>query len=222
MNFTFRTTTPPTYLTPSGEEMREAANEVGLGSFSRDLVADLCNMAAGGGINPPSAYRDQVMRKVEESLPAPDSDGEWKLSSGSYTKQRQQAVNDRLEKALRYQQNVCDFLQTVDLNQFPGGSPLEQAMSLLKLLSKQQGGSGGGEGGEPLPIFQDNDNPEAVAEGLNSLMDEVDSLDENEQEMLDPDGNWEEKEDEQDSETDIRGLTASKWPKTSPPTRTSG
>lgn len=200
MNFTFRTTTPPTYLTPSGEEMREAANKVGLKSFAKDLVADLCNMAAGGSINPPSAYRDQVMLKVEENFPASDSDGEWKLSSGSYTKNRQEAVSDRLEKALRYHQNVCDFLQTVDLNQFPGGSPLEQAMSLLKLLSKQQGGSCGGEGGEPLPIFTDNDNPEAVAEGLNSLMDEVDSLDENEQEMLDLDGNWEEKEDEQDGE----------------------
>lgn len=200
MQYSFRTTTPPTYLTPSGEEMREAASAVGLKSFSRDLVADLCNLAAGGNINPPSAYRNEVLRKVEESLPAPDSSGEWKISSGAWTKNRQEVVSDRLEKALRYHQNVCDFLQTVDLGQFPGQSPLEQAMSLLKLFSKRQGGSGGGEGGEPLPIFQDNDNPEAVGEELNSLMDEVDSLDESEQEMLDPDGNWQESESEQDGQ----------------------
>lgn len=200
MQYSFRTTTPPTYLTPSGEEMREAANGVGLKSFSRDLVADLCNLAAGENINPPSAYRGEVLRKVEESLPAPDSSGEWKLSSGGYTKNRQEVISDRLEKAVRYHQTVCDFLQTVDLGQFPGQSPLEQAMSLLKLLSKQQGGSGGGEGGEPLPIFQDNDNPEAVGEELNSLMDEADSLDESEQEMLDPDGNWQESESEQDGQ----------------------
>lgn len=195
MSYSFRTSAPAIYLPPSAEEMREAANQVGLKSFSRDLVADLCNLAAGGTINPPSAYRSEVLRKVEEALPAPDSSGWWRLSSGALTKSRQEVVSDRLEKALRYHQNVCDFLQTVDLGQFPGRSPLEQAMSLLKLLSKQQGGSGGGESGEPLPIFLDNDNPEAVGESLNSLMDEVDSLDESEQEMLDPDGNWQESEE---------------------------
>jgi len=198
--FTFRTSPPATYLSPSAEEMREAANRVGLRSFSRDLVADLCNLAAGGSINPPSAYRSEVLRKVEETLPAPDSDGEWQLSSGRYTKHRQEAVSDRLEKALRYHQAVCDFLQTVDLGQFPGQSPLEQAMSLLKLLSTQQGGSGGGEGGEPLPIFVDNDNPEAVGEKLNSLLDEVDSLSDEERDMLDPDGTWQESESEQDGQ----------------------
>jgi Mg-chelatase subunit ChlD len=131
-----------------------------------------------------------VLRKVEESLPAADSDGEWKLSDGTYTKNRQQRVDDGLNKALRYHQNVCDFLQACDLADFPGTSPLEQAMSLLKLLSKQQGGSGGGEGGEPLPVFTDSDNPEAVAEQLSQIMDEVDSLDQTEREMLDPDGKW--------------------------------
>ena len=200
MQYTFRTSPPPTYLSPSAEEMREGANRVELKSFSRDLVADLCNLAAGGLVSPPSTYRSQVQAKVEEGLPVASDvyhreTGKiqgWQLSSGRCTKNRQEAVSDRLEKALRYHQNVCDFLQTVDLSQFPGQSPLEQAMSLLKLLSKQQGGSGGGEGGEPLPIFQDNDNPEAVGESLNSLMDEVDSLSESEQEMLDPDGNWQE------------------------------
>ncbi|MDP3996921.1 MAG: VWA domain-containing protein [bacterium] len=172
--------------------MREVAQKVGLGSYSRDLVADLCNLAAGGRISPPSEYRDLVRHRVEESLSAPDSEGEWSVSkpiSGrKYTKDRQVAINDRLEAAMKYHQNVVDFLDTVDLAQFPGNTPLEQAMSLLKLLSKQQGGQGGGEAGEPLPIFSDNERPEGVAEALNEVMDEVDSLSEEEQDMLDPEG----------------------------------
>lgn len=183
---TFRTSSPPTYLLPVWEEMREAANQVGLKSFSRDLATDLINLAAGGAINPPGSYRSQVLREVEQKLPAPDSDGEWKLRSGSWTKSREEAVMDRLDGAMRYHQNVCDFLQTVDLGQFPGYTPLQQAMSLLELLSKKQGGSGDEEGGEPLPIFTNGDG-DAVAKELQDAMDQAESLDQAEQELLDPD-----------------------------------
>jgi len=193
--FTFRTTPPATYIPPNGEEMREVANKVGLKSFSKDLVADLCNLAAGGQIIPPSGYRAEVARRVEESLPAPDSNGRWSITvrkdgekTSRSTTNRQEAIASRTEGAMRYHQNVADFLQAVDLAKFPGESPLEQAMSLLKLLSKKSGGQGGGEGGEPLPIFQENDRPEGTAEALHDAMDTVDSLSEEEQDMLDPDG----------------------------------
>jgi len=197
--FSFRTSPPPTYLPPSGEEMREAAEKVGLGGFSRDLVADLCNLAAGGRINPPSAYRTEVMRRVEESLPAPTtSEGEWVIKGARFnrplglvtnvTKDRQEAITALTGEAMKYHQAVNDFLGSVDLSQFPGSSPLEQAIGLLKLLSKQKGGQGGGEAGEPLPIFTDNDRPEGVAEKLQETMDMVDSLSEEEQDMLDPEG----------------------------------
>ncbi len=208
-NFTFRTSPPATYVPPNAEEMREVAKKVGLGGFSRDLVADLCNLAAGGVIQPPSAYRETVRRRAEETLPAADSDGKWVIGGVtiSYTTTRQEAVNNRLGKAMRYHQNVCDFLQTADLAQFPGDSPLEQAMSLLKLLSKQVGGEGGGEGGEPLPIFQDNDRSEGVAEKLHETMELAESLDEAEQEMLDPDGAWQtEKDGKKDGSSGLRAL----------------
>ncbi len=104
---------------------------------------------------------------------------------------------------MRYHQNVCDFLQTLDLARFPGNSPLEQAMACLKLLSKKQGGgsSGGGEGGgEPLPIFVDTERPEGIAESLHETMDAVDSLSDEELDMVDPEG--ENHEVESESEQD--------------------
>ena len=69
---TFRSSPPATYIPPGAEEMREMADQVGLKSFSRDLVADLTNLAAGGMVNPPSTYRSEVRRMVEETLPAPN------------------------------------------------------------------------------------------------------------------------------------------------------
>ncbi len=205
MSYTFRTSPPATYLPPTAEEMRVAADRVELKGFSRDLVADLCNLAAGGVVNPPSAYRAEVTRRAEEQLPAPNSSNQWQISKRdskgkkqtAYTTSRLEAVTANAEETMRYHQNVCDFLQAVDLSAFPGTSPLEQAMSLLKLLSKKQGGQGGGEGGEPLPIFQESERPEGVAESLEDTMDMVDSLSEEEQDMLDPEGQNHEIESEE-------------------------
>lgn len=192
MHYTFRTSPPPGYISPSTEEMREVAERVGLKSYSRDLVADMANLAAGGKFNPPSSYRSHVQTKVEQNLEVSDEDGEWKISypikGRQWTKNREIAVRDRTDNAMRYHQSVIDFLNSLDLARFPGATPLEQAMGVLKLLSAQKGGSGGGEGGEPLPIFVDNDNPEKVSRDLNEVLDEVESLSAEEMDLLDPDG----------------------------------
>lgn len=186
-----RTTAPSTYLPPTRGEMKEAAEKVGLETFSRDLVSDLTNLSAGGQLRLPAdvtAFRSELLREVEETLPAPDKDGEWKLPDGGYTKNRQEVVMKRSDELMKYHQNVSNFLETVDLGQFPGKTPLEQAMSLLKLLSKKEGG-GGEEGGDPLPIFQEKDG-EKVAKQLSQTMEEVESLDQGERELLDPQDKW--------------------------------
>lgn len=182
---TFRTRPPRTYLPPSREEMRDAAEKAEVRKFSADLVEDFCNLAAGGEILPPSEWREHVRRDAEDKLPKPDSDGEWRLSGGGYTSNRHEAVADRVERGMKYQQAVCDFLQTVELEKFPGLSPLEQAMNLLKLLATQNGGEPGDDG-VALPIFQEG-NPEQTGERLNDIMDDVESLSDEEQELLDPD-----------------------------------
>jgi len=193
--------------------MKEAAKAVGLKGFAPDLVADMCNLAAGGSVAPPSAFRGSVTQRVEESLPAPDSYNEWRIpnqvrglfGNKAETKDRAVAVASRVEAGMRYHQNVLDFLSTLDLTRFPGTSPLEQAMACLKLLSKKQGGesTGGSEGGgEPLPIFTDSERPEGIAESLHETMDLVDSLKDEELDMVDPEGqNHEiESESEQDGQ----------------------
>lgn len=188
---TFRTRPPLTYLPPTREEMRDAAKQAEVKKFSADLVEDFCNLAAGGEILPPSEWRDAVSRQSEDKVgqkPTPGSNGKgqlWKRADNGWTENRHEAVQSQVERGMKYQQAVCDFLQTAELEKFPGSSPLEQAMNLLKLLATQNGGEPGGDG-ETLPIFQKG-NPEKTAERLNDIMDDVESLTDEEQELLDPD-----------------------------------
>lgn len=165
--------------------MREIAKKCEVKKFSADIVEDFCNLASGGGFVPPSEYRQEVARRASDCLPPPE-EGNWRLSNGQKTNSRQKAVASATDRGMKYQERVQDFLRTIEPDKFPGSSPLEQAMNCLKLLSEQKGGSGGGEEGEILPIFID-ERPENVAEKMNDLMDQVESLDDAEKELLDPD-----------------------------------
>lgn len=177
--------------------MREAAKRIGLSGFAHNLLADLCNLAAGGSLTSPSSYHQLVRQKTDECLPAPNSYGEWNIpvrkdgrKTTLQTTDRQEVIAFRTRELMSYHQNVQDFLASVELGKFPGESPLEQACALLKLLSKQQGGGpAASDSGEPLPIFTDAERPEDVAESLAETMDMVDSLSQEEQDMLDPEGN---------------------------------
>ena len=200
MSISFRTSPPANYLPPNKEEMREEANKVGLQGFSESLVADLCNLAAGGKINPPSSYIKKIQEGVSKNLPSPNN-GSWKLPNGKNTKNRMEAVNESLKYKMKYHQNVCDFLQASDIEKFPGNSPLEQAMAMLKLLSKMEGGAGG-ENGNMLPIFQENKFPEGVANELHEVMELTEDLTQEELDLMDDDQNsyYEDSKDEEGME----------------------
>ncbi len=166
---TFRTRPSCTYIPPTREEMREAAKVAGLQKFSADLVEDFCNLASGGDIVPPSEYRVHVEHDVDKKL---------------FASERKFDRSEAIGRGMKYQQNICDFLQTVELGKMPGSSPLEQVMNLLKLLAKQEGGGGSGSGeDDPLPIFQEKG--EETAKEINQVMDQVNSLTNEETELLD-------------------------------------
>ncbi len=169
--FTFRTVPPDGYLTPTAEEMRVVAEQVGLSGYSRDLMADLAHLAAGGEIQKPSEYRDTVWNRTRDKL------------------EKGKDLNTAVDKSMRYHRNVCDFLRSIDLSAMPGATPLQTAAMTLKLLSKQTGGTGGGGEGEPLPIFSKDDaKPEQVAQSLEETMEILESLTDEEKDLLDPKG----------------------------------
>ena len=173
MATTFRTLPPANYLTPSREEMREVAEKVGLKAYAPDLVADLAHVAAGGEIQPPSSYQQKVWDWTRD-----------RLKTG-------QGFQEKFQKSMKYHRNVGYFLQSLDVQSMPGTTPLEKAMSALKLLSQQSGGgsSSDSQGGEPLPIFMESDtSPEAAAAQIEETLEVLDSLSQDEKDLLDPEG----------------------------------
>lgn len=145
---TIRTIPPKDYLTPSNSEMKSMAEKIGLKTYSKDLAADIANIAAGGTYVPPSQYGESLDKEK-----------------------------------MKYHQNVSDFVQSLNPENLPGNTPLEKAMSCIKLLSNKTGGNNNGNDGEPLPIFTNN-KPEEVARDINRLMEDVENLSEQESEML--------------------------------------
>lgn len=172
---TFRTLPPPAYLSPTRDEMKEAAKRIGLKAYASDLVEDLAHMAAGGSVLPPSAYRQVVEEGVKTKLPTKPKD--W---------------DQTIAKAMKYHQAVVDFVLSINghMTEVPGATPLEKAMGLLKLLAQKKGGEASGSGDDiTLPLFSEDDpSPEAVASELNEIIETVNHLSDDEVQMLDPDG----------------------------------
>lgn len=172
---TFRTSPPPDYLSPTREEMTEAAKKVGLNAFAPSLVADLAHMAAGGWVNPPSSYRSLVETHVKVNGLSPKSD---------------KPFSEQVQWVMNYHQEMADFVLSMngDMARTPGNTPLEKAMWLLKVLSKKSSTQGTdlGNGHETFPIFKEG-KPESSAGELKELIETINSLTEDEQDMLDPD-----------------------------------
>lgn len=190
---TFRTKPPMTYISPTAAEIREAAEVVELKTWSPDFVTDLANVAAGGEVLPSHQWR----HLVEPTAGKRDRDGDYFYrdadGDGRYTKDAEKALAMRqkysnpkiLNMAIQTHENVCRFLRTVDFDGVPGSSPLQKAVSLLKIMSQRDGWSGGAEG-DPLPIFAEGD-AQTEAETLNDLLDDIESLDDLETQLLEED-----------------------------------
>jgi Mg-chelatase subunit ChlD len=180
----FRTSSPETYIPPNLEEIRAKAAEMQLSSYSPTFVGDLANIAAGGKINPPSKYAGILEGMVREKIPAPDIHGRYVYGNITYVS-KDELFTKIFSAEKKFHQNVCDFLQTINFDKFDG-SPLEKAIGVLKLLSTKQGGTPGSGGDDCLPIFNQA-SPEQIAQEINSTIEMVERLNQDEIEMLDPD-----------------------------------
>lgn len=191
---TIRTRPEKNYIPPSREEVKEMSRKVDISTFSYDLVEDITNLLSGGRVNPSSIIRQEVEREIMDNFPKANSDGEWKLKSGGYTKNLQTKKDELINSKVSYHNRVNDFLQSLDFSSIPGSSPLEQALNLIKVLGKTSGnyGNSSEDNGEPLPIFNQDSNPEKIAKEINDLFDDIESLSEEEKQLFDPENEGEE------------------------------
>ena len=186
-----RTQCPLSYLSPNPHEMRQMAARLEIQHFSKEIVSDLAHVAAGGEVLTEGEWIPAAQQSAIEVLKheKPDSDGEWRTNAHGWTSDREAAEAFRIQEAIDYHRNVCDFLRNVDFRRVPGTTPLQQAMNVLKLLYHQHDKDNPIEAdGEPLPIFcEDETAGNHTAETLNEILDTVDSLDTTEKQLIETD-----------------------------------
>jgi len=166
--------------------MKEAASRINFEKkFDHSLAADLTHIIAGGEIIPPSQYRDAEMAAAATALPDPNDKGEWELwrpvSGRKKTNIRRIAEKDFGLKQLSYHQRVVDFMLGFrGWDHFPGKTPLEKAMAIMRLLFT--------EAEEAEPRLREAERPEEVAEIVDDMMQIALSLTREELDMLDNKG----------------------------------
>lgn len=197
-----RTEPAENYLPPTDLDITYMAERVGLKSYSPDLVRDIANIASGGRILTSSEYREDVDKAVSNKMRDEDNyEGYWTYPQyRGYTRQTDdfhEAVEKTQEYVLKKQEQVCEFLRTLDTQTLPGYTPLEKAVGLLKTLYTKDDGDKYAKQienedtmGEPLPIFT-QDRGSNAANNLNEFNDFVHSLDDEERELLEGDENKE-------------------------------
>ena len=185
-----RTRCPDNYLSPNIKEIREMADRIKIQHYEEALVQDMAHIAAGGELLPEHHWQPALEQAIVDTLEPPNSDGEWyvpDLDQCAYSNNRNTVIEYRTKKALQYHRNICDFLLNLDFEKVPGRSPLEQAMNVLKLLSQHEGGKSPSDDA-PLPIFAKSDTDgNETADSINVLLKHIESLDSNEQELLQSD-----------------------------------
>lgn len=178
-----RTKAPYNYIAPNKGDMEPIAKKIKLKRYNESLIHDMANIAAGGEILPPSEYAGAIEIIAEQTLPGPDSDGEWSTPEG-YTKNKNEAIQHHTLNIQKYHDNVTDFLQNIEFNNVPGASPVEKSMMLLKLMQEQNGETSSTieqDGQDGLPL---NQSGQQSANQMNQTLDEITTLDDIDEELL--------------------------------------
>jgi hypothetical protein len=183
---------------PTTEEIKLRAKEVGLKTYSPTFAQDLASLAAGEKFRPLSevmADLKPVLSKVGQKTFKVDSDGDYYTPGsvwGAYTRDRDQKVQFEQEKLTQSMQNMRNYLQHIapQLDRIPGATPLSRAMNLMKHLGDQAGAETS-EGGDPPPFSTSSEKTQEMIEKLESDLEILENLDEDDHELLDSEGDTE-------------------------------
>jgi len=181
---------------PTSEEIKAKAREVGLKTYSPTFAQDLASLAAGEKFRPLSEVMADLKCKVTQKTFHVDSDGDYYTPGadwGSYTKDRNQKVEFEQEKLAQSTQNMRNYLQHIapQLDRIPGATPLSRAMNLMKYLGDQNQSGSEAEDGNPTPFSTSSEKTQEMIEKLESDLEILESLDEDDHELLGSEGDTE-------------------------------
>ncbi|MEN6635520.1 MAG: vWA domain-containing protein [Clostridiaceae bacterium] len=135
-----QTTVAPGYLPPSDRDIQTAADQAGLKIKAPEFIRDVCNLRAGGEF----VSAEQLQRNIDADLgryPIVCESKKFKRTDittrnvyGTYREARAAFDQDRKQVATQIRSTV-ESMNALDI---PGGSPMTQAVQMLRLLAEQQ------------------------------------------------------------------------------------
>ena len=186
-----RTKPPAYYITPNERDMKKAAKRLKLKEYPSELIQDMSNIAAGGKIVPSTIYRHIVAKNTN---PGPmDSDGEYTYfdleGDRHYTRDANIAKRNRINYKVREHENTTDFIKTIDFDEVPGLSPLEQSMTIFKMLCEQNRTSDGNNDEIPENLknhnsFNQQTSGQNQAKRFNDIFNQLRNMTEIEKELI--------------------------------------
>lgn len=187
-----KTTIAGNYLPPQDKQIQAAADIVELKIKAPDFVRDVCNIRAGGRfLNSEELDKELDIMLSETPCKPVQMAGPPKWTGYDHHYNKGQAYSNLHTAREEFRKNRKAFVEKVRhaVNRLPsmdvpGGSPMVQAINLLKILSemKGKGGGGQGEGSEDdyLDQILDKKNLDAAAEAIKEAQqasqDEMDLL----------------------------------------------
>ena len=185
-----RTKPPPYYIQPAPHEIEDAANALDIKKYPSELIADMSNIAAGGEIVPSAKWRHKVARNIG---PGPkDRDGDYHYYDlnqevTQLTKDPAEAERHRINLRVREHENTQEFIKNIDFDEVPGMSPLEQSLTIFKMLTQQQNQPEGND--DEIPKSLENDSSEdntgkSQAGKFNKIFENLRNMSDAERELL--------------------------------------
>jgi Mg-chelatase subunit ChlD len=158
------------YLPPRIWEVEKAFTAQKMKPQCMDMLADVINM-----MDPEGTFTSQendfleAEKYVARNPPRTNTKGKYTLFNGEETLDAGKAKEDAMTTRVRYHQNCRDFvsgvIDEIGFRNIPGGSPLNRAIGLIRMLQAKQGNDG--ENGMPSAFSQPG------GYGQNSLVSEI-------------------------------------------------
>jgi len=181
-----RTDPPQDYFPPNEEEIKRAAERCGLKSYSPHLVADLCNIEAGGSFRSIIDQREAIREEAELKIVRAGS--YFQDMEGNRHNQKDEAFKKNMNAVVNANERINDFVKEIVEAPVPGMSPLYRSINILKALSMQKDNqSEDGQNGESIPSFKPGE-AEKLSKEMKDLFETVVNLSPEERKLLEEGG----------------------------------
>lgn len=124
-------TPAPHYISPNSQEITDMATKIGVKTPYEAIIRDMAHIASGGQFKNATELQQEMsksaMNKAIQEAYAYEESKSW-------IEQRAASI---LEAEIIFNDQVRNFIESLEINRVPGNAPLEKAMTVMKMLEEQ-------------------------------------------------------------------------------------